>query len=72
MISIADIDGDGRPDVVTMSDKQTLRWYRIPKIRDPWERHDIGQASMPELPWATSTARRPDVVRSNVWFENAA
>src|SRR5688572_7143267 len=26
----ADLDGDGRLDIVTMSDKNNLRWYRIP------------------------------------------
>jgi len=42
-VVVADIDGDGRPDVLTMSDQNNLRWYRIPKDpRQPWERHDIG------------------------------
>jgi hypothetical protein len=36
----ADIDGDGRLDIVTMSDQQNLRWYSIPKDpRQPWQRH---------------------------------
>jgi hypothetical protein len=38
----ADVDGDGRHDIVTMSDKNNLRWYRIPADpRERWERHDI-------------------------------
>ena len=40
---LADVDGDGRPDVLTMSDKNNLRWYRIAADpRQPWQRHDIG------------------------------
>src|SRR5690349_19735680 len=40
----ADIDGDGRKDIVTMSDRNNLRWYTIPKDdpRKTWLRHDIG------------------------------
>jgi hypothetical protein len=39
----SDLDRDGRLDVITMSDRNSLRWYRIPSDpRQPWERHDIG------------------------------
>src|SRR5688572_10935125 len=38
-----DIDRDGRTDVVTMSDRNNLRWYKIPtNPREPWKRHDVG------------------------------
>lgn len=34
----ADLDGDGRKDIITMSDQNDLRWYRIPKDdpAKPW------------------------------------
>jgi len=42
-VAVGDIDGDGRPDIVTMSDRNTLRWYRIPdNPRAPWAKQDIG------------------------------
>jgi len=41
----ADIDGDGQLEVLTMSDKNNLRWYKIPADpTQPWERHDIGRS----------------------------
>src|SRR5688572_8372299 len=40
---IADLDGNGRLEIVTMSDKNNLRWYRLPaNPRQTWERHNIG------------------------------
>lgn len=68
-----DIDGDGRADVTTMSDKNNLRWYRIPADpRQPWQRRDIGAAvhsgvALGDVDGDGDT----DVVRSNIWFENA-
>ena len=68
----ADLDGDRRPDVITMSDKNNLRWYRIPDDPTrPWERRDIG----PSVHAGVCTGDLDgdgdlDVVRSNIWFEN--
>jgi hypothetical protein len=70
---VADLDGDKRPDIITMSDKNNLRWYRIPaEPRQPWERHDIGPgvhagAAAGDIDGDGDL----DIARSNVWFENA-
>lgn len=38
-----DIDGDGRAEVITMSDQNSLRWYEIPDDPTrPWGRQHIG------------------------------
>ncbi|MGQ9554720.1 MAG: FG-GAP repeat domain-containing protein, partial [Anaerolineae bacterium] len=67
-----DIDGDGRPEILTMSDQNNLRWYRISD--DPtllWERHDIGPAVHAGLSVGDLDGDGDlDVVRTNVWFEN--
>ncbi len=68
----ADIDGDGQLEVLTMSDQNNLRWYKIPN--DPtqlWIRHDIGPAVHAGLSVGDLTGNGAlDLVRTNVWFEN--
>jgi hypothetical protein len=67
-----DINGDGCPEVVTMSDQNSLRWYEV--SADPtklWTRHDIGEpvhagASLGDIDCDGDL----DVVRTDVWFEN--
>ena len=71
-VRIADIDGDGMPDVVTMSDRNDVRWYKIAgDPRAAWKVTRIG----PPVHSGICTGDIDgdgdiDVVRSNVWFEN--
>lgn len=79
-IVIADINRDGKPDVVMMGDERTklnaLCWYSIPdNPNQPWTRHLIG----PPVHGAITPAGVADldgdgdldVVRADTWFENA-
>jgi hypothetical protein len=68
----ADLDGDGRAEIITMSDQNTLRWYKIPADpTQPWTRHDIGEpvhagVSIGDL----NGSGHRDIVRTNIWLEN--
>ncbi|MEL7329028.1 MAG: VCBS repeat-containing protein, partial [Cyanobacteria bacterium J06559_1] len=68
----ADIDGDGQLEILTMSDKNNLRWYKIPT--DPtktWIRHDIGESVHAGLSTGDIDGDGDiDIVRTNVWLEN--
>ncbi|MBN2137840.1 MAG: VCBS repeat-containing protein [Sedimentisphaerales bacterium] len=72
----ADIDGDKKLDLVAMSDKSALFWYKIPP--DPtakWKEHKIGDSVHGAIDPAgvgdIDGDGDNDVVRTNVWFENA-
>ena len=68
----ADVDGDGQAEIVTMSDQNSLRWYKIPA--DPtglWHKTEIGApvhagAAAGDL----NGNGHLDIVRTDVWFEN--
>jgi len=72
----ADIDGDGRLDLVVMRDSAGLFWYRIPADpAKPWESHRVGPAVHggidPRGVGDLDGDGDPDIVRSTGWFENA-
>jgi len=71
----ADMDGDGKLDIVAMSDKAGLFWYKIPP--DPtgkWLAHKIGSGVhggvAPRGVGDLDGDGDNDIVRSNAWFEN--
>ncbi|NLE44547.1 MAG: VCBS repeat-containing protein [Chloroflexi bacterium] len=70
----ADVDGDGHLEVITMSDQNSLRWYKIPEDpTQPWPCCEIGPAVHAGVSVGDINGNgHLDVVRTNVWFENAA
>jgi hypothetical protein len=68
----ADLTGDGRLEIITMSDQNNLRWYRIPDDSAMlWERFCIGAAVHAGVSVGDLNGNGYiDVVRTNVWFEN--
>lgn len=71
-VVVGDLNGDRRPDVVTMSDQNDLRWYQISD--DPtgrWKMTAIGQSVHAGICLGDLDGDGDlDVVRSNVWMEN--
>ncbi len=68
----ADIDMDGKKDVITMSDKNDLRWYKIPDNPEkPWTKHVIFASIHAGIAAADLDADGDtDIVRGSIWLEN--
>ena len=68
----ADVDGDGRPEIVTMSDRNDVRWYDVPDDpTQPWPKTVIGKSVHAGLAAGDLDSDGDvDVVRSTAWFEN--
>ena len=71
-VVLADVDGDGALEVITMSDKNDLRWYKIPQNPyDRWSYTYIGEAVHSGVAAGDITGNgNVDIVRTNAWFEN--
>lgn len=78
-VLVADVDGDGRKDILTMGDARTqlngLYWYSIPKDpAQPWAKHRIGSsvhgAIAPAGAGDLDGDGDLDVVRADTWYEN--
>jgi hypothetical protein len=68
----ADLDGDGKLEIITMSDQNSLRFYKIPP--DPtraWIRCDIGPAVHAGVSVGDINGNGYlDIVRTDLWYEN--
>lgn len=71
----ADIDGDGKLDLVAMADTSAIYWYKIPTDpTDNWQQHYIGKSVHggidPRGIGDIDGDGDNDIVRSTGWFEN--
>ena len=68
----ADLTGDGQREIITMSDQNNLRFYKIPSDpTQPWIRVDIGPAVHAGVSVGDINGNGYlDIVRTDLWYEN--
>jgi hypothetical protein len=69
----ADLDGDGRKEVITMSDRNDVRYYTIPeeKPTGSWRMQKIGPSVHAGIAAGDLDGDGDiDIVRTDIWFEN--
>lgn len=71
-ILAADINGDGRVEVLTMSDQNDLRWYAIPEDpTSPWPVTHVWEAVHAGISVGDiNGSGHLDIVRTDIWLEN--
>jgi len=72
-VEAADLNGNGRKEIITMSDRNDLRFYTIPASnpKAPWKKRKIYESVHAGL--AAGDIDRDgdiDLVRSRIWLEN--
>jgi hypothetical protein len=70
-----DIDGDGKPEIVTASQNKGIAWYKTPADPSrPWPKHVVGPAVHGSIAPAgfgdIAGHGHVDVVSANTWYEN--
>ena len=70
---VADVDGDGKLDVLALGEASGVFWYRIPKVpTGKWDGVRIGDCRHSGLGAGDLDGDKDiDVVASNYWYENA-
>jgi len=68
----ADIDGDGIAEILTMSDQNDLRWYKIPEDpAEPWPVQHIWAPVHAGISVGDINSNgHLDIVRTDIWLEN--
>ncbi len=69
-IIVVDVDGDGAKDIVTLSDRAGLFWYRMPGFQKHRIADGVHGGVAPKGAGDLDGDGDVDLVRANVWLEN--